>query len=135
MLPLLAPTVFLGALLAAGPLPSPAHVTTNAIAANEANASDVQIFRLILRGTDASASVQNLDLVVNRDADVLKGYMIATRSSVTLDAVTIMGDMLRATVPTDHGTGELVLQGTSGVLRGTFTVNGKTLTVTGERIL
>ena len=134
MLPLLAPTVFLGALLAAGPFPTPAQ-TPASVTVNQTRASEVQIYRLTLSGVDASASAQSLELVVNRDADILKGYMIATRSSVTLDAVTIIGDLLRASVPTDHGTAELLLQGTSGVLRGTFTVNGKTLQVTGERIL
>lgn len=134
MLQLLLPTVLLAAPLAPSALPSP--VTTPArITATSASAPEVQIYRLTLRGIDASASSQSLDLVVNRDADVLKGYMIATRSSVTLDAVSIIGDVLRATVPTDHGNAELVLQGTSGVLRGTFTVNGKTLVVSGERIL
>ena len=134
MLQLLLPTVLLAAPLAPSALPSP--VTTPArITATSASVPEVQIYRLTLRGIDASASSQSLDLVVNRDADVLKGYMIATRSSVTLDAVSIIGDVLRATVPTDHGNAELVLQGTSGVLRGTFTVNGKTLVVSGERIL
>lgn len=134
MIPLLAPTVFLGALLAAGPSASPAPVATN-VPASIAPAPEVQIYRLILRGIDASATSQSFELVVNRDADTLKGYVIGSNSSVTLDAVSILGDMLRATVPTDHGTAELVLQGTSGVLRGTFSVNGKTLVITGERIL
>ena len=134
MIPLLAPTVFLGAILAAGPAASPMPVATSA-SASVATAPDVQIYRLTLRGIDASAAAQSLDLVVNRNVDTLKGYMIANNSSVTLDALTIVGDVLRATVPTDHGTAELVLQGTSGVLRGTFTVNGKTLVITGERIL
>lgn len=134
MIPLLAPTVFLGALLAAGPSASPAPVATNA-PVSIAPAPEVQIYRLILRGIDASATSQSFELVVNRDADTLKGYVIASNSSVTLDVVTIVGDMLRATVPTDHGAAELLLQGTSGVLRGTFSVNGKTLVITGERIL
>lgn len=134
MLQLLLPTVLLAAPLAPSALPSPVAASVNTTA-NTARAPEVLIYRLTLQGIDASATAQALDLVVNRDADVLKGYMIATRSSVTLDAVSIIGDVLRARVPTDHGTAELLLQGTSGVLRGTFTVNGRTLIVSGERIL
>jgi hypothetical protein len=131
MLQLLLPTVLLAAPLA---LPSPTASSTHAVT-DTARALEIQIYRLTLQGRDALASAQTLDLVVNREASVLKGYMIATRSSVSLESLSIVGEVLRATVPTDHGEAELLLEGTSGMLRGTFTVNGRTLIVSGERIL
>lgn len=133
MLSYLLPAALLGALLSPISFTRPLHETLASPASSIF--LDVQVYRLTLVGTDASPFFLNVDLILNREPGALKGYMISSRSSVTLNSVTVVGDTLHASVPTNHGLADLILNGTSGVLHGTFTIGGKSLTVQGERIL
>lgn len=72
-------------------------------------------------------------LVVERPADGLSGFILVDEKGLPLGNLRIDGDVLRARLTTEHGTGDLTLRITGTDVAGTFTVGKQRWDVTGQR--
>jgi hypothetical protein len=134
MRPILAPVALVTALLS-----SPSHPPVPGAAPTSVTDSvavqSIELYRVSLRGSAGASASQSLELVLSTDATGYHGYVISNTHSTLLDSVSVEGNTLRAGLSTSSGRAELFVNRTPDGLRGTLTVMGRALDVTGERIL
>ena len=90
------------------------------------------IYRLILTGKNRVT--KTIHLVIQETSQGLDGVLLAERSDSRLIAVHQEGNQLRATLMTNEGVGELVLEmRLADDVTGTLTVGSRQMTIRGER--
>lgn len=96
-----------------------------------APASWVGIYRLQFTARDRGLLF--VRLLLEREGDNVSGTIVSDEFQSTIYDIQLTGDELRATMPTDEGTGEIVLKNSADGITGTLRVHGKTWTIAGRR--
>lgn len=126
----IAPAILSAALFV---LPAPAHAATRShtdVRVSTLAASRAGLYNLSLAGT---AGEQRVDLVIEQAQNGFTALLLTPAHETWLSNVKFDGSHLTGTALTSAGRGTVVLDVTDAGVRGTLTVAGRTIAISGSR--